>query len=672
MGAGITVNYQNPTPLFNLGFWKVNTAQHKVTNQTVSLWTIDYDLIQKTEKKADREKFLNICLHSVQQMRRIHHPLVLKIIEISESIKALNFAAEPIQTCLSYEDSFTPDDASFIAYQLAQVMKFVHQNARMVLFGLSPDSICLTSTLDLKLCNFAFASPMINEYGVAVLRTGEWTLSPFCTKLNFTAPEVINGNQTSQQADVFSFGLTIASTYLNHQALDCYSPDEFLRAVTSKAINFGNLPIPSNVKDLILSCISISPNTRPSFDSILQSPIFESFPLKALQYVEIIVTKTDEDRYVFYKGVAKTLSAFSIRILQSRFLPLFISDVLREQKFGPVLIPQIFEIGRSLDPYSFMNEILTPLSPLFTNSSNPDCLLAIVSSIPLIIEQLDESQYSTIIFPLIQTAFTSTISALHKEALSHVPLMISKMSNNSIEHELVPQIVELFSTSTDIKIVSTCIKCLSICLPKLNHDLFAEQVSEKITAAWNRLSGPPELAEAALSVVLSLHTAIQTSVKFVIPMVSELIASERVDPPVQLQLCNYMYDIITRFKTGSSKSSLSGLWLNKGKMNSGQQQQNRPAAVKNVMSIDQFEKQSAAPSHSVNFSSLRKVNATDDTDSSQSHSGFGDLDATPRRQSENRGGASMFAGMKTRVQPSDQAKRGSTNSMFSGLKVSGK
>ena len=661
MGAGITVNYQNPIPLFNIGFWKVSSAQHKVTNQNVSLWQIDYDAVTKIEKRADQKNFLNGCLQSIQQMRRIHHPLVLKILELSESIKALNFAAEPILTCLAYEDSFTPDDASFIAYQLAQVMKFVHQNAKMVLFGLDTESIVLTSTLDLKLCNFVFASPIINEYGIAVLRTGDWRPSPFQPKLNFSSPELLNHLQTGTFSDVFSYGLTIASTYLGRQAIDTMSPEEFIRSVQGRPIQYPP-NIPKEVIHLINQCLSLQPNSRPNFDAILGSEIFESLPLKALQYIEIIVTKTDDDRYVFYKGLATTLTAFSIRILQSRFLPLFIDDVVREPKFGPILIPLIFEIGRSLDSYSYMEEILKPLNPLFSSNEVPECLFALLTSLPGIMEHVDEPSYHQICFSMVNAALTSNAASLHREVLSHVPLIVSKMSNFSIENELVPQIIELYSTSSDVKIVASCLKCLAQCLPKLNHDLFAERVSEKITAAWNRLSNPPEIATATVSILQNSNVSPMIAIQYIVPMVSELLASDLIDPPTQLQLADYILDTINRQK---NKGSTIGSWINRAKLQKSEGfKPNAQQAKSMAMSIDQFEKVASSETTStVTFSSMRRI-----SEHEPSHNVKDDLAAAPRRQSENKGGASMFAGLQT-TQPSDREKRASVNSMFSGLKM---
>ena len=682
MGAGITVNYQNMVPLFDVGFWKVSSAQHKTTNQQVSIWQIDYDTIQKMEKKADREKLLNNCLQSVQQMRRIHHPLVLKIIELSESIKALNFASEPVMSCLTLEDTFTPDDASFIAYQLAQVLKFVHQNMHTVLFGLSTDSVVLTSTLDLKLCDFTYAAPVINEYGISIIRTGQWLYAPFMPKLNFTAPEVINNLQTSTQADIFSFGMTIAATYLGRPLLSCSSPDEYLRVIQTRSIQFPS-SIPQEVRDLIFSCLNPFPDGRPDISKILQNKIFESLPLKALQYIEVIITKTDEDRYTFYNGVAKVLSVFSIRILQSRFLPLFITDVLREPRFGPVLIPQIFEIGRSMDSFSFYQDIIVPLQPLFTKTDNPECLLAILASMPVIVDNINEFQYHETCFPMLSSAFMSNISALHEEALSHVPLIVSKISSTTVENELIPSIVELFSTSTDIKIVSSCIKCIAKCLPKLNHDIIAETVTEKITAAWNRLSGPPEMADAALIIVKQLKATSLNSVRFIVPMVSEILASDRIDPPTQLALSEYITEAVAhfiKFQSSSSSAANTNQWLNKiGK--------NKSKQTNTGMSIDQFKKViDTSDSPQVSFSSLRRQSYDPhEPNQSSAKSRFGANNTLPPSnlgltnnpvtastpefdQTENRRSTpSMFAGMKT-SQPGDQ-KRASANSMFSGLNV---
>lgn len=684
MGAGITIHYQNIIPLFDVGFWKVSSATHKTTNQNVSIWQIDYDAVQKIEKKADREKFLNNCLQSVQQMRRIHHPCVLKIIELSESIKALNFAAEPVMSCLTHEDSFTPDDASFIAYQLAQVLKFVHQNMHTILFGLSPDSIVLTSTLDLKLCDFTFASPIINEYDIGVLKTNPWTYSQFQPKLIFSSPELVNSLQTSTKTDIFSFGLTIAHAYIGQPLLASATVEDYIRCIQTRSYQFPPT-IPPNVQTLIAQCLNIFPEQRPDLNHILSNELFRSLPLQALQYVEVIVTKTDEDRYNFYKGVAKTLRVFSIRILQSRFLPLFVSDVLREPRFGPVLIPQIFEIGRSLDSFTFLSEIISPLRPLFTNSSSPECLLAIITCLPIIIENIEEHQYGEIVFPILRTALSSSISSLHQEVLNNVPFMVSSMSNILLERELIPVIVDLFSTSTDIKIVSACLKCVAVCLPKLNHNVIAEAVCEKITAAWNRLTGPPEIAQAALAILNNMHPVPEINIKFVTPMVSELLASDVIDPQTQLELCNYILKsaheykhYLTHPKNKNDHPNQANQWLKQ--LNKKEKVKNEQPKPKNTgISINQFERRISmgeTQNNENNDSAFDFLSNSIDRNESNpqleptTSNNFRKFRLNPQTDGPsegNRSSPNLFADMNMQSSPK---KSGGGASMFSGMNVS--
>lgn len=80
MGNGISDNYDNIEPLFIVGLWKVHTAVRKLTGESVSLWVIDQEKLKTmVKKKADRETFLKQQLESVQQMRRLCHPHILKI-----------------------------------------------------------------------------------------------------------------------------------------------------------------------------------------------------------------------------------------------------------------------------------------------------------------------------------------------------------------------------------------------------------------------------------------------------------------------------------------------------------------------------------------------------------------------------------------------------------------
>jgi SCY1-like protein 2 len=538
MGSGISVNYDRLSPLFTMSHWKVSKAFHKMTNEPVSLWRLNYDSILSTGTKREKKQFVEASLHSVQQMKRLRHPSVLKILDSSDQFKALDFAAEPIMSCLADESSFSPDDASYLAYQIANVMAFINSSARVGMCGLSTHSICLADTLAIKVCVFTFSGPIEEGSGIVVPRLGDFAVSPFQPPLNFCSVEYVTNQRLTAETDAFSFGCVFASMVLNRSAFQCITIDEYVRE-TAIAIRFPAAVSPE-VSDLVQACIHPDPQARPSFEQVLDSPAFRTMPLRSLQYVDMILTKTQDDKYTFFRGIAETLPAFSLRLLQSKMVPLFISEVLAEPTFGPVLIPLIFEIARSLEKRTFYREIFRPLAALLVAPDPPECLLAVLASLPIIIDQTADGRHYELCYPIVAAALSTRVAQLHREALSHMPKMVDKMPNETVSGEVVPALIDLFSISDDVNVVCSCVQSLADCLPKLAHDQFARTVIPRITAAWNRLGEPAELADACLYLVERLQTSIDVTMGEVVPMVSEVLASDASPPPTQLALCRYI------------------------------------------------------------------------------------------------------------------------------------
>jgi hypothetical protein len=265
----------------------------------------------------------------------------------------------------------------------------------------------------------------------------------------------------------------------------------------------------------------------------------------------LIFAKSQEDKYNFFRGFAEKLPTFSIRVLRSKVLPLIIQEVRYERKFATVLIPLIFEIGRTLDKSGFYDSILLPLGDILTSPDPPQCLLAVLNCLPIIIDFVEDGRHYELCYPIVEAGLACSIgSQLHAEVLKHMPLMVRKMADSTVDSVVVPALIELFSVSDDAKVVSSCVRCLVDCLPKLNHDSFAERVVPRIRAAWNRLGRPPELAEACLTVMASLSPTIDRIMEDLVPLASDLLAEDRIPPPTQLKFCVFIKEATEAFLRG--------------------------------------------------------------------------------------------------------------------------
>jgi hypothetical protein len=81
-----------------------------------------------------------MVLVSIQQMRRIRHPKVLKVNEICDSQPDIGFASDPTASLAEVGDMH-PMDLAYISCQLAEVFSFLNEEARLVHLHLTSSSV---------------------------------------------------------------------------------------------------------------------------------------------------------------------------------------------------------------------------------------------------------------------------------------------------------------------------------------------------------------------------------------------------------------------------------------------------------------------------------------------------------------------------------------------------
>ncbi|OHS94104.1 hypothetical protein TRFO_11376 [Tritrichomonas foetus] len=192
MGSGISGNYDEITPIFTLGYWKVHSALTKEKHEAVSLWLLDFDRIKADAKsRSERNKYIESCLYSIQTMKQLDHPNILKILVANENLSDLAFAAEPVAFSLENNLNYSNDEVYYICDQLSNLASYLSNEKNLVSFHFYPGSFAFTSKFILKLCLFNFTSVIIGQQGQTVPRQ-IWSKSKLGSPLNYTAPEYSN------------------------------------------------------------------------------------------------------------------------------------------------------------------------------------------------------------------------------------------------------------------------------------------------------------------------------------------------------------------------------------------------------------------------------------------------------------------------------------------------
>lgn len=548
MGNGISDNYENINPLFITGMWNVHSANSKLTGEKVSLWVLDQDKLKKTvSKKADREAYLKACMDSIQQMRRLMHPHVLKIYEFTENLSQLGFAAEPVQYSFVYEANFTLDETQYIALQLAETLDFLHTSAKLAYLNISQSSLVLTQSLDVKLCEFNFASPIINEQNLVGSRIGAYSHLPTQPDIAFSSPELVSNKQITTVSDVFSYGALILSMLLKRIAFSPgNSQDLIAQAQTAP------MQVPPNVspefRDLLIACLDIDPTKRPEFSQIVKSNAFLSMDLRIYKYLDMIITKEPSDKFQFYKNLPNALQMFSPRVLRYKFAPLFIKEVQDEIKYGPILIPLTIKVGAQLESLDFYNEIIMPLGPSLTCTNPPEVLSSVFGVMEDIFAKLTNERTYDVCYPIYMAALQSGNKKLILLGIDKMPLLIAHLNPQTIQSSLMPKLGDFIVAATDITSVVACIQCLTFAVDKVDQDWFAQQIMPKLIEAVNKRPTNPEIVEPMAEILEKLRATIDSGLRQVIPLASVLLANPQVDAAIQMRLCNAITNVVEKVK----------------------------------------------------------------------------------------------------------------------------
>ncbi|OHT11100.1 protein kinase [Tritrichomonas foetus] len=584
MGGDISSNYDQITPIFIAGVWKVHSAVHRTTREPISLWLLDEDVLQnKCKTKADREKCMANYLYSIQEIRKVHHPQILKISEVNENPKQLAFSAEPVNSCLINEVNLEPDEVEYIASQLSSALFFLHHKAKIAHLNISPHSIILTKSLSLKLCGFEHCCSITGDSFKVFPRFGEWQNSPYCPDINFTAPEIVTNKTMTQSCDIYSFGCVVATMYLKRHLFAFSTTSELVRTLSG---SFSIAPAGANesMRNLLRNCLKMNSDVRPSIDEIENSDALKSLQLKVYHYLDAILTKSQAEKFNFFKSLLQSLNIFSQRMLRFKLLPILMNETLSDSRFGPATLPLIFQIGAFFDRREFFNSLLSPLSNLLTITRPPEMSLAVFSVMRILIDRVDQEKHLEILYPVYSAAFQSNDPRLHAAAVNYLPMIIKTLNTNALRTSVIPKLSEFLTVSQDPTVVSSCITALSDCVMRIDHDSYAELVLPMLTEAWKRLKNDG-VGNSILEVIEKLEPSMETKMTYIIPLISNLLANQVLDPMVQVKLVNIAQSTFAQLAKDRGLDDANFVPLNNQQLPSKQENKNALEQIDNY-SID--------------------------------------------------------------------------------------
>jgi hypothetical protein len=512
MGSAISTDFEAVAPLFACGFWRVHGATHRESQSRVSLWQLDSKSARAAAASAaEFDRYAAAVSQSIVRVRRLHHPHVLRVLAMPDNAADISFAAEELDGTLATDRSLTADDITYVADQLLQTLEFLHRSAHLMALSLTPESIGLTKSLQVKLCDFTFATPDYQDFAYTPFR-----VSPLFPSLHFSAPEILLNEIVSPAADVFSWASVMVFCFARGPFFDAKTVEQQMTQVQEREL--PALPT-DEMREMLRQALHIDAFCRPSLDELVHSKAFLQLSIRSLRFIDEILTKSPDDRYAFYEKMAPTLPLFSERILKTKFAPLFLRQVLADDRYAPALVPLLLNLAARFDAAYFASAV-DALRALLQRVTPPQLALANLSVAPLLAERGNQAET---LQPLFVAALQSDEAEVRAEALARLPAVVAGLGARAVLDSLVPALAALL-LAADCAGCCAAVECLGLCLERVPADDFCERAIPGIGRAWERIAEPP-LARAIQRLLTLLRPSPDPICRFVVPLAAGILAS---------------------------------------------------------------------------------------------------------------------------------------------------
>lgn len=229
--------------------------------------------IKKFFKQDLEDKSINDFKKEVEICCRIHHPNVVLFMGACVEPGSFALVTEFLPKG-NLEDLIHDPKRHFSLYarlrmglDVAKGMNWLHCSKPPIIHrDLKPSNLLVDEYDNIKVCDFGFSTLRTSSKGV--VQEGKIVGSPL-----WMAPEVMEGKNVSEKADVYSFAIVLWEMVTLEEPFPEY--ETFYQLRDAVCYNHARPPIssssyPSSIIEMIQNCWNMSPLARPSFGQIIE------------------------------------------------------------------------------------------------------------------------------------------------------------------------------------------------------------------------------------------------------------------------------------------------------------------------------------------------------------------------------------------------------------------
>lgn len=464
---------------FEVGGWTVYDAKHKTSGELVSVFVMSKKKISEQisasgirPRTASTQEVFDFATKGVQQLTKIRHPAILKLVEPLEASKSsMTFATERVSGTLEQHSDW--DDLQIVRglTTVVQALQFLHAQLGMCHHNVTPQTVFIDQQGDWKIGGFEFVVKY-DDYqpGGFQLPILDPRMPSFVQpSFDYLAPELVLGRTAVPANDVWGLACLIYALYLRkppmrlHGNSNAYREElaKFRHQISSSVVVNK---LPQALHSYIPSLFCEDPQGRITLDILETTTYFQNPLIKALKSMDDFAAKPVEDKVSFLKHFQTLLPQFPKQMRIRKIAKFAVRELSgpRDPTTGSLIGNVLFSVCADMSRLGFQEQVLPVFSKLVDYFPFQE---SVAANLAVISKNTNDKDFSKSVLPVITETLKhhdAQHTALQTQLLSQAKVYGDNLTVSKMEQQLFPAVINCFAATPARSVKVSATQCLAV------------------------------------------------------------------------------------------------------------------------------------------------------------------------------------------------------------------
>ncbi|KAJ2776364.1 Nuclear aminoacylation-dependent tRNA export pathway component [Coemansia interrupta] len=405
--------------------WQLHQGQKSDgTKQEASIFVFD---------KARGGSFTSVAQNALKRMRTLRHPGIVRYLDGAETADAIYMATEPV-TPLCLDTDADDELRRWGLYKIAETLKFVTEDCKMVHANLSTASVFVTKAGEWRLGGLELVDALSGD-GHQAYRHYTSVIPGYAARM---APEF-----ETQKWDAVEAGKPGA---VDGWSLACLINEVFNGSLKSAAQLGTQGKIPPSLWPLYQRLHQSDIRRRMTPGDFLQTAsrpgaYLDSEFVHASLFLENIAVKEQDEKSEFFAGLHSLIGGFPHTFAKYKILP----ELLKIMEFGggdAKVLSGIIHIGKELDEADYAELIVPAIVQLF-GSNDRALRFSLLEHMDSFIPSVPAGVVGKQVFPNFSTGYLDAAPAIREATVKASLVVAPKLASKTLNSDMIRQLVRL-------------------------------------------------------------------------------------------------------------------------------------------------------------------------------------------------------------------------------------